>query len=423
MQDPLEYLYGLKSTDIRLGLGPFTRVIERLGNPHTAYPTVLIGGTNGKGSIAAMVSSILIHAGLRVGLYTSPHLIDFRERVRINGELIAPSAVYQLMEEIRQKMGEEITYFEFLTAVAFLHFFRQKVDIAVLEVGMGGRLDATNVVRPVVSVVSNVSLDHQEYLGNRLDAITREKGGIIKKNGVCITTAKQKRVTEILEGICQRKKAILYRIGREIKVTHHNNGTFTYKGVRNSYPRLTCALRGRHQIENAAVAVGVIELLAESGIETDERSICEGLRKVEWEGRMEVLQREPVILVDGAHNPAGASALSRTLREDFSYERLILIFGVLSDKDYRSMLKRLAPLADRLLITRPDTSRGMPAGNVASAAKRYRNEVEIVENGRDALKRALAIAQKNDLICVTGSLYLVGEIKKMLNPLVCAGER
>jgi len=418
MQDPLEYLYGLKSTDIRLGLGPFTRVIERLGNPHTAYPTVLIGGTNGKGSIAAMVSSILIHAGLRVGLYTSPHLIDFRERVRINGELIAPSAVYEMMEEIRQKMGEEITYFEFLTAVAFLHFFRQKVDIAVLEVGMGGRLDATNVVRPVVSVVSNVSLDHKEYLGNRLDAIAREKGGIIKKNGVCITAAKQKRVMEILEGICHRKKAKLYRIGREIKVNHHDNGTFTYRGVRNNYRRLTCALRGRHQIENAAVAVGVIELLTGSGIEIDEKSICEGLREVRWEGRLEVLQREPVILVDGAHNPAGTSALSRTLREDFSYERLILIFGVLSDKDYGSMLKRLAPLADRLLITRPDTSRGMPAVDVASAARRYRNEVEIVENGHNALKRALAIAQKNDLICVTGSLYLVGEIKRMYSECI-----
>jgi dihydrofolate synthase / folylpolyglutamate synthase len=415
MQDPLEHLHGLKSVDIRLGLGPISRLLDRLNNPQNAYGTILIGGTNGKGSIAAMVASVLSRGGFRVGLYTSPHLIDVRERIKVNGNMITPKEMNERIEEVKEHATENITYFEFLTAVAFLYFYQKKVDLAVLEVGMGGRLDATNVVTPLASVVSNISLDHREYLGNRLEKIAWEKGGIIKDGGVCITAVKQRRVLKVLEDICSKKGAKVYRLGREIKIDMSCNGFFSYRGMRKKYDRLVCPLKGRHQIENAALAIGVIESVAMKGFEVNDDAVFAGIRDVQWEGRLEIMQYAPMVLVDGAHNEGGASALSNALKEEFSYKKLILIFGVLNDKDYRSMLKKLAPLADRLIITRPNTERAMPPEAIVPVAHPYQKRTEVVENSHEALKRALSVADQDDLVCVTGSLYLVGEIKQLFS--------
>ena len=413
MQDPLEYLYGLNSLNIRLGLGPISSLLDRLNNPHETYGTVLIGGTNGKGSIAAMVASILEKGGFRVGLYTSPHLTDIRERIRVNGRMITREEMASCVEDVRKEVREDITYFECLTAVAFLHFCRVRIHVAVLEVGMGGRLDATNVVKPYVSVVSNISLDHRTYLGNSLEAIAREKGGIVKKRGVCITAAKQRRVINVLEDICLQRGATLLRLGRDMKVEIKRNGTFSYRGLGEGYRDLICPLMGRHQIENAALAIGAIESMWGKGFDIDGGTIVRGLRNTQWEGRLEILQRDPTIIVDGAHNPAGISALCGALKSEFEYKRLILIFGVLNDKDYGAMLRRIVPLADHLIITRPQTDRAMPPGKIEPVASRYtRQGIEVIENSLDALKRAISLAGVNDLICVTGSLYLVGEIKQ-----------
>jgi dihydrofolate synthase/folylpolyglutamate synthase len=413
MQDPLEYLYGLNSLNIRLGLGPVSRLLDRLNNPHETYGSVLIGGTNGKGSIAAMAASILEKGGFRVGLYTSPHLTDIRERIRVNGRMITREEMASCVEEVRKEVREDITYFECLTAVAFLHFFRVRIHVAVLEVGMGGRLDATNVVKPYVSVVSNISLDHRTYLGNSLEAIAREKGGIVKKRGVCITAAKQRRVINVLEDICLQRGATLLRLGRDMKVEIKRNGTFSYRGLGEGYRELICPLMGRHQIENAALAIGAIESMRRKGFDIDGGTIARGLRNTQWEGRLEILQRDPTIIVDGAHNPAGISALSGALKSEFEYKRLILIFGVLNDKDYGTMLRTIVPLADHLIITRPQTDRAMPPGKIEPVASRYTPQgIEVIENSLDALKKAISLAGVNDLICVTGSLYLVGEIKQ-----------
>jgi dihydrofolate synthase/folylpolyglutamate synthase len=413
MQDPLEYLYGLNSLNIRLGLGPVSRLLDRLNNPHETYGSVLIGGTNGKGSIAAMAASILEKGGFRVGLYTSPHLTDVRERIRVNGRMITREEMASCVEEVRKEVREDITYFECLTAVAFLHFFRVRIHVAVLEVGMGGRLDATNVVKPYVSVVSNISLDHRTYLGNSLEAIAREKGGIVKKRGVCITAAKQRRVINVLEDICLQRGATLLRLGRDMKVEIKRNGTFSYRGLGEGYRDLICPLMGRHQIENAALAIGAIESMRRKGFDIDGGTIARGLRNTQWEGRLEILQRDPTIIVDGAHNPAGISALSGALKSEFEYKRLILIFGVLNDKDYGTMLRTIVPLADHLIITRPQTDRAMPPGKIEPVASRYTPQgIEVIENSLDALKKAISLAGVNDLICVTGSLYLVGEIKQ-----------
>ncbi|HET6459212.1 MAG TPA: Mur ligase family protein, partial [Syntrophales bacterium] len=286
MQAPVEHLDGLKRLDIRFSLDPISRFLKRLNDPHSAYGTVLVGGTNGKGSIAAMVASALSHGGFRVGLYTSPHLIDVQERIRIDGKMISREEMDAWIEIVKGHSTENLTYFEFLTAVAFLYFHQRKVDLAILEVGMGGRLDATNVVSPLVSVVSNISFDHTEYLGRRLEEIAWEKGGIIKKGGVCINAVKQRRLQKLLEEICRKRGATIYSLGREITINTHPDGSFSYRGIGMKYDNLVCPLKGRHQIENAAVALGVIEALAMKGFGIDDDAVFDGIHGVKWEGRL-----------------------------------------------------------------------------------------------------------------------------------------
>jgi dihydrofolate synthase/folylpolyglutamate synthase len=415
--DPLEYLTHLKSKGINLDLGPVTRLLRSLGNPHKNYRTVLVGGSNGKGSVAAMLSSILTRGGFTVGLYTSPHLIDFRERIRINNRMIQQEDLSQLIDQVRNVVTEDVTYFEFATAVAFLHFYRCQVDLAVLEVGMGGRLDATNVVDPEVSVITTVSLEHQRYLGRNLNSIAREKGGIIKRQGICLTAAKQATVIKTLENICSDRQSRLYRVGKEIRVRRSKGGTFSYDGISKTYQNLPISLMGRHQVDNAALALAALELLEDKGYSIAEETIVQGLREVRWEGRLEILNDNPRLIVDGAHNPAAISVLYRTLKDDFTYGRLILIFGVLKDKNYGAMLRKLAPLADTIIVTRPKEERALQPDTLRSVAHHYNKNVEVIDDPRQALLQAVRRAHAHDLICVTGSLYLVGEIKQALDVL------
>ncbi len=413
--DPIEYLSSLKGIGVRLGLEPVTRLLRRLGNPQRRYKAVLVGGTNGKGSIAALVASILTCRGYRVGLYTSPHLVDFNERIRVDGRAVSRRDLRSLIAEIRGLVREDVTYFEFTTALAFLHFLRAGVDIAVLEVGLGGRLDATNVVRPAVAVISNISLEHRAYLGGRLADIAREKGGIIKPGGLVVTAARQKIVIETLEAICRRQKARVFRVGRDIRVRHSGGGTFSYYGIGRHFRDLRIHLPGRHQITNAACALGAVELLGRSGLHVDEASVREGLSSCRWEGRLEVLRERPTVVVDGAHNPAGASVLREALEKNFSFRKLILVFGVLADKDYRRMLRRLVPLADHVILTRPREERALSPGIAARFVRQGTGRrAEVVEESGQALTHALRLAGKRDLVCVTGSLYLIGETRARL---------
>ena len=411
-RDTLEYLSSFDRMGIRLGLDPIRCLLERLHNPQNSFPAVLIAGTNGKGSVAAMTAAILSAGGFKTGLYTSPDLIDFRERIRINGRMISRREVESCVRGVKGQIREEVSYFEFLTAMAFLHFHRQQVEIAVLEVGMGGRLDATNVVMPLVSIITNISLEHREYLGNTLEQIAREKGGIIKEGGICLTAARQKPVIETLEGICRERGASLYRVGKEIRTIVHRDGTFSYLGIGRSQERLVCPLIGRHQISNAALALGAVDLIGDARFRVDDAAVSKGLKQAQWEGRLEILQRSPMLLVDGAHNPAGVAALRRALQNDFPHRRLILVFGVLGDKDYRTMARRLFPLADRVILTRPHSERALPTDSLQPLAEKFNRAIEVVEDPGNALRRALSLAGKEDLVCVAGSLYLVGEIKR-----------
>lgn len=413
-EDPLAYLQSLDHLGIRLDLAPMERLMKRLGGPQTRFPAVLIAGTNGKGSIAATVASILQRSGRNVGLYTSPHLVDVRERIRCNGEMISPADLAEGLRTVRRRVSEDITYFECITAVAFLHFARRPVDVAVLEVGMGGRLDATNVCRPLATAISNISREHERYLGKTLADIAAEKGGVIRPGGLCVTGARQKAVLAVLEKICRERKAALYRLGREIRIRRQRNGRFSYRGPARRFPSLTCALAGRHQVDNAAIALGLIDVLADRGMPVSDEAVIAGLEETHWPGRMEVLRERPTLVVDGAHNPAGIAALRRALRERYPGRRRHLVFGVLEDKDYRSMLRLILPAVNRVTLTRPSSDRAMAPQDLVSLVERWGRQVEVREDPRDAVAQALSEAETDDVVCVAGSLYQIGDIRQRL---------
>ena len=410
--NPSAYLDSLNVDKMRFGLKAISELLSRLGNPQNSYKTILIAGTNGKGSTAAMIASILCSAGYKVGLYTSPHLVDVRERIVINGKKISLKEFNWTIAYVKDKIKQPVTYFEFLTAAAFVYFQRQKVDIAVLEVGLGGRLDATNVCKPLVSVITNIALDHMDYLGNTLDSIAREKAGIIKQNGICITAAKQKIVLEVMKDVCLRRRAKLYCLGRDIKIKKQKNGFLTYQGLYRNINNLTIPLQGDHQLSNAALALAAIELCEKNGFSVDDAAISAGLKNTHWEARLEVLQKQPLFLLDGAHNTAGINVLCRSLKKEFSYRRLILIFGALADKDYRRMLQKIVPLASIIILTQLKTKRAVPVNDIMETVKKMGYPAIVTENVNQAIEWAQVLATKQDLICATGSFYLAGEVKQ-----------
>jgi dihydrofolate synthase/folylpolyglutamate synthase len=417
------YLAGLNVDKMRFGLRAITELLSRLGNPQDSYKTILIAGTNGKGSTAVMTSSILCSAGYKVGLYTSPHLVDVRERIAVNGKKIALKEFDRTIAYVKDKIKEPVTYFEFLTAVAFVYFQKKKVDIAVLEIGLGGRLDATNVSKPQVSIITNIAFDHTAYLGNTLESITREKAGIIKNNGICITAARQKKVLKILENICLRRRAKLYCLERDIKIKKQKDGYFTYQGLFRNIKNLTIPLRGEHQLSNAALAMATIELCAKKGFNIDDKAIFAGLKNTHWEARMELLNDHPLFLLDGAHNTAGIDALCQSLKKEFSYRRLILIFGVLADKDYRRMLQKIVPLASIIILTQIKTKRAVPVNDIMETVRKMGYTAIVTEDVNQAIKRALTLAKKQDLICATGSFYLAGEVKQAFHKIILYGNK
>ncbi|MEN6465385.1 MAG: folylpolyglutamate synthase/dihydrofolate synthase family protein [Syntrophaceae bacterium] len=407
----LKYLESLEKSGIKLGLSAVSGLMKRLGDPQNKYKSVLIAGTNGKGSTAAMLAAILSSAGLSVGLYTSPHLSDFRERIRINSALITKKELSSLIEEVRGRVTEQVTYFEFTTALAFLYFFRKEADIAVLEVGMGGRLDATNLVNPEVSIITNISLEHREYLGSSLSQIAREKAGIIKKNGICITGAAQRDVLDVIEETCAGRKSRLLVLGRDFRVRDAGSGAFSYKGICRDFQRLRTPLLGKHQIKNAALALAAVEVLGAKGAEISDEQVSRGIENTRWEGRLEVLRERPFVIADGAHNPAGITALLKAIPANFKYRKLIFILGVLRDKNYRAMFRKIFQMADHIILTRPDTGRGLEPELFGADSPK----VTMRSSPREALQMALSMAGPRDLICATGSLYLIADIRELIN--------
>ena len=429
--DTIRFLYSIEKFGIRLGLENISLILNLLQNPHNQFKSIHIAGTNGKGSTAAMTASILQSAGYKTGLYTSPHLQDFRERIRINGFMIAEEDVIDLTERINYELGTQnsmqLTFFEFTTAMAFMYFAREKVDFAVVEVGMGGRLDATNVLNPVVSIITEIDIEHTEHLGKNIKLIAGEKGGIIKDNGIVILSSNKTDVAEVIESICKEKNAKLYRIGRDFGFRNAEYGMrrskFEFHNPQSAIRNFEIPLLGKYHIINASTAIKASLIIKESGFKIDESNIRDGLKKVQWNGRLEIVSENPIIILDGAHNPAAAKALSEELKKFWNAEygirvnQLMLIIGILKDKDYKGIISFLAPIADYIIITKPKTDRGRIAEDLKTESLKYKKDVEIIEDISEAISKAKSYTKSNDIICITGSFFTIGEAIKWVSKM------
>jgi len=415
--EAVQYLYSLQKYGIKFGLSKTTNLLKAFGNPHRGPCYVHIAGTNGKGSVGAMVESILRKSGLKVGFYSSPHLVRFTERFRIDGQEMPSETAAFLVEELKGVMDptQPPTFFEVATAMGLIYFAREKVDIAVIEVGMGGRLDATNVIRPRVSVITNISFDHQAFLGSRLKDIAREKAGIIKRGVDLVTAATQPSVLGVFTKTCEDKKAPFWRVGKNIRYRAAGN-KITYYGSNRRLKDLELGLLGTYQHRNAALALSVIELLERRGLRVSEEHIREGLKSAHWPGRLQVVSREPLLILDGAHNPGAIRSLSSSIRGGFRYKRLILVLGVMADKDVRNILRGIVPIADYVLFTRPEYYRAAEPETLMQEASSLGKPGEIQPTLAKALRKAKHMADREDLILVTGSLFTVGETMAILDP-------
>jgi len=424
-QEALSFLVNLTKFGVNFGLQRITHLLKQLGNPHQKLAVIHVGGTNGKGSTTAMVASILQEVGYRVGVFTSPHLHDYRERIVINGEMISKEEVCELLDDLRPHLEEMVacglehpTEFEVWTAMALLYFARKQVDFAVLEVGLGGAIDSTNVVHPLVAVITNVAMDHMDYLGRNIAEIATVKAGIIKEGSVVVTAADHPEALSVIRAKAASVNAQLVEVGRDVKWTVHRNTPagliFDVQGQSDAYPEISLPLSGLHQARNAACAIAVAEILKERyQVRIDKDHIYSGLRRVRWPGRLELLSTNPLILLDGAHNVDGAKALAEALPL-YKRRRLVMCVGMLGDKEREKVGNILFPLADEVIITKPNSPR---AGNwevLAECAKRWGKPVRLIASPAEAAIEGVKCLRDGDLLCVTGSLYMLAEARAAL---------
>ena len=413
-------------------------LLRALDHPERRFPGVLIAGTNGKGSTAATLASILQVSGLRTGLYTSPHLIRINERIRINGEEISDDE-FALLHDMVDRTAERLvgegelpwhpSFFEMLTAIAFEYFSRKKVDIAVLEVGMGGRLDATNVIEPQISIITDISLDHQKFLGNTVTEIAREKAGIIRRGGAVVTLPQQPQANDvigntILDLEARAVNAVPYvppvAPGTEYRVTSGGSGHAVFRyplEVMGKRILVETPLVGRHQLRNVALAIAAAEELSKRGFVITPESIERGIRETRWPGRFQVISSAncaPECVLDVAHNPAGAWALRSTLSAAYEDRPLTFVFGAMRDKAIDEIAEILFPLAERVIATRADNPRSATSEEIREAAVHTSVAVEEAPNVAAALERARIWAGSNGVVVVTGSIYIVGEAMQAL---------
>lgn len=405
-------------------LARMSHLLGLLGDPHRRLRTVLVGGTKGKGSTAVMIAEILRSQGLRVGLTVKPHLVDYRERIQVAGRKIPQGDLTALVAQVRPAVEASRglawgppTYVETSVAMAFLYFAQQRVDLAVVEVGIGGRLDATNVLDPLVSVLTPISYDHTEILGDTLREIATEKAGIIRPGGRVAAAPQPDEALRPIAQTCEAQHARLILVGRDVEVRVEASTLAglraTVRGLRDTYP-VRLPLLGRHQAQNAATAIAAVELLADHGIPVSADAVRRGLARVRWPARIELIDRRPYTIVDAGHNPASMAALRETLQELLGGRRLVLVFGMLATKDYRTVTALIAPLAAAVVTTTPDNPHALPAAALAAEVRRYTSQVTPVPDRREALERGRALAGPEDVFLVAGSVYLVGTARAWL---------
>jgi dihydrofolate synthase/folylpolyglutamate synthase len=419
-QDAYDWLCSFEKYGWIFGLERINSLLEQLGNPHQGLRVIHVAGTNGKGSVCKYISSILQKAGYRVGLYLSPHVERFSERIVINNQEISPEDFACLVSQVgpvveaMKKQGNSPTFFEIVTALAFLHFKNCSVDYAVVEVGLGGRFDATNVIHPLVSVITNISLEHTDILGNEVGLIASEKAGIIKDDVPVVSGAVQD-ARVVIEQVASQRNAPVTWIDHTMwtrKSSERGYQKFIVQGSLKEYTVKTSML-GRHQGENIALAIAAVEQLQMGGVYLTDSDIQEGIQAATHPGRMEIVSADPLILLDGAHNPAGMSMLVKTVQEDFSNHRCVVVLGVLKDKDLKTIVSTIIPISDVIIVTK---SRNPRAADPVVLHEMITfldvNKTVFVEDSVPrAMDHAKRIAKKMDLICVTGSLFTVGEAR------------
>jgi dihydrofolate synthase/folylpolyglutamate synthase len=427
--DCLNYLtdLGHELRGLKFDLQAIERVTDALGHPERKYPCAIVAGTNGKGSTSAMLASIVQRAGYRTGLYTSPHLVRVNERIRVNGHEIGDEEFAASFGEVRRVVNTLVqgkllprrpSFFEFLTATAFLHFARAGVDFAVLEVGMGGRLDATNIVEPRVAVVTNVDLDHTEFLGDTHAAIALEKAGVIKGRCPVVSGCTHLEASEVIRQRCSDVGTELLETERFAKLSNLRNRSghrffdLTLNGDR--FTDLTSPLPGKFQVRNAAQAVTAAWLLAREGLSVTREAIVDGLRTASWPGRLEVIHQRPLVLLDGAHNPAAARELADFVREELAGRRLRLVYASMRDKAISEISATLFPLAEEVYLTRPELGRAASAEEILAAARIGPGKTVVESVPARAVERARRAAAADDVVLIAGSLFLVGAIKQEL---------
>lgn len=411
------------------------KFLTLLGNPQNNFRCVHIAGTKGKGSTSAMLYYVLKEKGLNVGLYTSPHLIDWRERIRLSPKLnnnenedglISEEGLCDIVDEIKENIGEfnrntnlgVLTFFEVFTAIAFLYFAKNKVDIAILETGLGGRYDATNVVDAIIAVITPISFDHTRLLGSTLREIAKEKAGIIKQNYRVVSSPQEPEAMDVISSACKEKKARLYQQGKDVSVKVNLQNPrfqrFDVSGMFGRYTDIQMPLIGRYQAENAATSICALELLRDYDIYVSDDDIHNGFSKIFWPGRFEVVRHNPAIVLDGAHNKASAVALVEVIKEIFPDRDCILILGVCHDKDIEGMAMELCPAASHIIVTKANNPRALKPRILLEILQDFHNNIIEKENIREALNYTYTLASKDDLILITGSLFLVGEAREEL---------
>ena len=423
-QKCLDKIYKLGRFGIKLELDTIINILKFLGNPQKNYHLVHVAGTNGKGSTATYIASILQKAGFKTGLYTSPHLVKFNERFSIDGEQISDNHVVEAYEAVHAAdIGKrKATFFEIATAMGFYYFSKQNVDWAVIETGMGGRFDATNTIKPQVSVITNLSIEHTDYLGNTIKDIAREKGGIIKWHTPVITAVSQPSGLSVIKQLAKERSSDLFIYKKDFSARKNpKQDTYTYNGLFKNFHHLIKPLPGEHQKENLSLALAACEVLFKKLKKTDDRYnlnetlVKEGLALAKWPGRLEHVMEKPLVILDGAHNLQAARVLGRYLSSTLKNQHLTLVLGILDDKPYEKMLKSLVPYAQNIIITKAKIDRSLEPSVLKKAAQRFTDyPVTIIEDVKEAVTHAINTSNDNDAVCIAGSLYVAGEAKEKL---------
>ncbi len=420
----LNRLFKLGRFGIKLELDTIANILKLLNSPHKNFKIIHIAGTNGKGSIGAYISTILKEAGYKTAFYTSPHLIKFNERFSINGIDVSDDEVVKAYKAVDAvDMGKRrATFFEIATAMAFYIFSRHRVEYAVIETGMGGRFDATNIVMPEVSIISNLSIEHTDYLGSTIKALAREKAGIIKYKRPIVTGVTQPSGIEYIQKKAGENLAPLYIMKKEFTTRKNpGNDMFSYRGIFHSLENIKTPLKGDHQRSNAALALACLELLSKRN-NSDQRkifnkiNIIKGIAKTRWPGRLDYIMEKPCVIIDGAHNKHASKILGDYLKKNLGKRKLTSIIGILDDKPYEQMLRNMTASSSRIIFTRAETGRSIDPAVLKKAAEKFTNaEIIIMEDVGKACMFAINTSKDSDVVCIAGSLYVAGEAKEKID--------